>query len=115
MDPTEKLKADVEFWRDAYEKTEVANKKLTTECAELKSELSDRRAKLEASRTVGDDMRNELSEAKRWLNLLADHVSGRDGMLQKSRTFCAVCEGSGLCVLKGVNEFLAQDGAKEAA
>lgn len=87
-DPLAKLQADVEFWRKNYEEQEAENKRLQG--------------------LVDKGARETDGKAIVHLRTLAEHVAGRNGMLQPSRIFCSKCEGAGHCVLQDVYEFLGE-------
>jgi len=98
----EKLKRDVDFWRNGVESKDNEIKKLSAEIVGLRSQLLQSDDKTEEAK----NLETELSEARSLLRTLAEHVAGLDGNLSKSRTFCGVCQNPYTCALNRVWEFL---------
>jgi chromosome segregation ATPase len=102
----QKLRHDLDFWKRGYEKSETEKNQIAAQLVQKSSEIvaaNDRVAVME--RTL-KDLSEDRQTALRLLRILAQHVAGRDGMLQLSKTFCNICQNPNQCPLREVNDFI---------
>jgi len=103
------LKRNRDFWKDQFSKSEQEKLQLGAEIQKLANALVEAKDKADAGALLAE----ELVLARRMLRELAEHVSGRNGMLAKSKTFCGVCQNPVFCPIGKV--WKALDPAEEAA
>lgn len=100
---------DVEFWRKGVEEHEQTIRDRDAEIKTLKAELAKQNgvdAKVAALQSDVRDATEDQVKARALLAKLADHVAGRNANMEKSKTFCAICENPASCPIREVTEMI---------
>ena len=101
----EELKADIEFWRKAFEESDTEKRKFANVLEEQSNDLVATREAGKRAIEISSQLLTERNEALKHLKILAAHVSGRTGMLGRSDRFCS-CNNQYGCPLGAANDFL---------
>jgi chromosome segregation ATPase len=102
----QKLRHDVEFWKNGYTKSEIEMNQIAAQLVQKSSEIVAANDKVAVMERTLKDLSEDRQTALRLLRMLAQHVAGRDGMLQLSKTFCSVCQNVNNCPLREVYDFI---------
>lgn len=89
------LRRNRDFWKDRFSQIEQENQTMGKHFQQLSAELVEARDGLKEAAEKRDLALTLLRE-------LADHVSGRNGMLAKSKSFCGVCQNPNSCPIAKV-------------
>ena len=101
----DELKADVEFWRKAFEESDNEKKKFVAVIEQQSKDLVEARHTGTRLADISEKLIKENVELRKHLKLVLLHVGGRTGMQDKSKKFCGICQNPHLCPTGPANEY----------